>query len=1773
MTASLHKLSAGDGYTYLTRSVAALDGTLEGRTSLADYYDAKGEAPGRWMGKGLDGLQHTHVVDGARVGGRVTEDQMRALFGSGRHPDADQIERKVISNGGSAATALEASKLGRVFRDGQGSTEFHQRCAIAMRDWNAGQGRPSRAEIPDDVKAEIRTRVGLDTFIEAHGRAPLTRSELDGHVKSQMRRNQACAGYDISFSPVKSVSVLWAVADADLANQIAACHDDAVAEAMSWLESEMTYTRQGRNGVRSVEVRGLIAATFVHRDSRAGDPDLHTHVAVSNKVQALNNGSWMALDGRLVYQSLVTVSERYNSALERLLNERIGVRFGEREARADRRPIREIVGVSAELCDRWSSRRRDIEVVKHDLVARFEAAHGRPPTPVEEIALAQQATLETRPDKHEPRSLAEQRATWRGEALDVLGGAGELTRMLDMATGHRVNAGELSPEALTELAGSVLDTVENNRATFALTNVIAEAERQLRTVGVAPASYQATLDQVVDLAIAESLPRGAQVDTVQVPDDLRRSDGSSVYERPNGQLYTTQRIVDAEGFVVRAGSWTGGRVATGSSIELAIMESAANGLQLDASQRRMVRQFTSSGRRVQLALAPAGSGKTTAMAVLARAWQADGGDVVAVAPTHLGATGLRQAMDCDGGTLAAITHALTTDGPLPEWAARVGSGTLMVVDEAGMASTVDLAMTLAWAVERGASVRLIGDDRQLAAIAAGGVLRDLATTDPDLVTLTELHRFRSVAEGQATLALRDGDAAAIGYYLDNGRVHTVAADTGAEQLLGAWAADIDAGLSSLMLAGTRAEVTQLNTLARQHRISTGQIVVGAQVELRDGNLATTGDIIVSRHNDRRLVSSARDWVKNRDRWVVVEVADDGSIEAANLLNQQRVRMPADYVQEHVELGYASTVHGAQGATVDTSHTLIDGAETRPMLYVALSRGRQSNHVWVAASVDEHGQVWQETSEPRTATEILEAIMKRDGTAVSATTTEALANDPIAAFSYSAALWQDAATMAIVRSTGRGREALEKRIAQAPAIAEDPGWPAAAIQLLRAQLVDGRDASGLLNELLDDGVDSAAAIIERVTQPTSEGDLRWLITVPAAARKDPQWDTYLDQRAAQLTERAQAVRDLVDQWDIESAPVWARPWLHAPALLTELVLWRAAYEIPDTEQMAAGAPTGNPVDDLVWRDLTRRATEYRAVRYEMPVWNVPAAVVDDPYWQVVAPRLAEHDTNGVDVAALIDSNLERPLPAEHPAAALWYRLLPGLPELATSRNSPAWVAQLRGVLPAGATKAPGFAELISALDEARRRGLDPAGLIADPIAAGAQLGLPVDQLVPMLVTRVRDDLDEPTTQLAPTEPEPVTEPKVVVDDVRPDPELGDTPKDRIEELTAAAAEFYKTNYAGSGAARYITGRFGTDLTDMPDLVVGYAPGGGRALVDHLRSVGATDTELVDAGLARWSRYGQLQDLFRDRILVGLHNEDGKLAGFTGRAAPGADERTPKYINTPTTRAYHKGTTMFGIVESGQALAQGAVAARCEGVFDAIAVTRAGGGEVVGVAPLGTALTQAQVDQLAGRTKRVLEAVDQDSAGQAAARKDFEKLAAAGLEAGQLTLIAPPGDERPVKDPAELYARDRGVTLSGVLAAHQAAPSLASRLLGDLVWSNADRDLTNMNVAVGMCRQAAGIITPLPPDQWDDHITLTVDLMAASYRGADVDGWRASMREILAENTHTSSAAWAPIAPRSPQPQQARETQAHETLQRLVRERRSPAPAPLPPRTRDGQDRTR
>ena len=628
-------------------------------------------------------------------------------------------------------------------------------------------------------------------------------------------------------------------------------------------------------------------------------------------------------------------------------------------------------------------------------------------------------------------------------------------------------------------------------------------------------------------------------------------------------------------------------------MDLALLEMAANGTALDAGQAALVRQMCTSGARLQLAIAPAGAGKTTAMRALTLAWTQDGGHVLGLAPSAAAAAVLAEQTGIRTDTLAKLTWSLD-HGDLPDWAAAVGPSTLVIIDEAGMADTLTLDTAVQFAINRGASVRLVGDDQQLAAIGSGGVLRDIKDTHGALY-LTELHRFTNPNEAAASLALREGDPSALDFYLDHGRVHVGDLAKTTADAFHAWVIDRAAGLDAIMLAPTRELVAELNRRARAHGLDNAP--TGREVLLADGNQASVGDVIITRSNDRQLRLTATDWVKNGDRWTITRVSENGRLTVRHNRSHRTVRLPAEYVHTSTGLGYATTIHAAQGVTADTMHGLATGQESRQQLYTMLTRGRVANHLYLQVVGDghPHTMIRPEAVAPRTPTETLQQILVRDDTPTSASTLLRELSDPAARLFDAVQRYTDGLHSAAEQLVGSQIvQMLDARADQVvPELTSEPSWPTLRAHLLALAAETGEHpllhlqiaAAG--RELHTAG-DLAAVLDWRLPEPalTDPGPLPWLPGIPKALQSHPVWGEYLSTRSELVIGLATQVRRHAAQDGTQ--PVWAPLSSHPnAAVIGEVAVWRAAVGIDPRDRRPTGAGQLQTAAALWQQRLDRR----------------------------------------------------------------------------------------------------------------------------------------------------------------------------------------------------------------------------------------------------------------------------------------------------------------------------------------------------------------------------------------------------------------------------------------------------------------------------------------------------------------------------------------------------------------------------------------------------------
>ncbi|WP_257995145.1 MobF family relaxase, partial [Brevibacterium luteolum] len=490
-------MSAGDGYKYLLRTVAAGDGDRSLSTPLTRYYAEAGTPPGRWLGSGTTALGHGELAPGAQV----SEAQLQLLVGMGRDP-------------------ITGVPLGRAY--------------------------PVYASTADQVAVRVAQLDPALGLIE-RGRA-VAQIEADEAARGSRR---AVAGFDFTFSVPKSASVLWAVADAGTQALIAQAHHEAVAAVVAFMEREVAATRTGATAgdgaVAQVDVTGLIATAFDHFDSRAGDPHLHTHVVISNKVQTVLDGKWRSLDGRPMHAAVVALSELHEAVFADHMTRTFGVSWEPREMGRDRNPSWAITDVPEQLVAEFSTRSRHINEASDALITEYVTQHGKRPSPATIMKLRAQATLATRPDK-QVRSLAELTAEWRTRASRVLGS--DATVWARSVTGGErqllLRADDVPLDLIEQMGRSVVEVVGEKRSTWRRWNLMAEAARHTMGWRFATVEDREVITAMVADAAEQASLRLTPPELATSPVEFRRPDGTSVFRPKHSTVFSSDTLLAAE---------------------------------------------------------------------------------------------------------------------------------------------------------------------------------------------------------------------------------------------------------------------------------------------------------------------------------------------------------------------------------------------------------------------------------------------------------------------------------------------------------------------------------------------------------------------------------------------------------------------------------------------------------------------------------------------------------------------------------------------------------------------------------------------------------------------------------------------------------------------------------------------------------------------------------------------------------------------------------------------------------------------------------------------------------------------------------------------------------------------------------------------------------------------------------------------------------------------------------------------------------------------------
>ncbi len=1026
-----------------------------------------------------------------------------------------------------------------------------------------GHAFPAYKSVPERIEART---ADLDP-----GLSPGAKSEAVARIEAEETergRRRAVAGFDFTFSIPKSASALWAVADAGTQTLIGEAHHAAVAEVVAFMEREVAATRSGATAgdgaVAQVDVTGLVATAFDHFDSRAGDPHLHTHVVISNKVQTAFDGKWRSLDGRPMHAAVVALSELHEAVFADHMTRTFGVEWEARDMGRDRNPAWAISTVPEELVQEFSTRARHIDAEKNRLIAEYVAKHGRQPSTATIIKLRAQAALATRPEK-EVRSLADLTAEWRTRATGVLGtdAAAWARAVTDNDKALLLRADDVPLDAIADLGQSVVGVVGEKRSTWRRWNLMAEASRQ--TMGWRFATMQdreAVVGMIADAAESVSL-RLTPPDLATSPAAFRRVDGTSVFRPKHSTVFSSELLLAAEDRLLDRS-----RTLTAPTVPLPTVEKIAGRPDAEArmlgeDQADALTKIAVSGGMLDVLVGPAGAGKTTAMSALRRAWEKEHGEgsVVGLAPSAVAA----QVLSEDLG--------IATENTAKWWQNHLvhgedfEAGQLVIIDEASLAGTLSLDRITHLAERAGAKVLLVGDFAQLQSVDAGGAFGLLVNDRDDAPELLDVHRFTNAWEKTASLALRHGRTQVIDTYLDHDRIHDGDAEAMTDTAYTAWRADRERGLVSVLVAETRDDVSALNQRARADLILDGTLKPGREVELNDGTTAGVGDTIITRRNDRRL-RSGKTWVRNGDTWTITGVRDDGSV---TILKTGRrfggsIVLPAAYVSDHVDLGYAITAHRAQGVTVDTAHVLVEPTTTRENFYVAMTRGKHSNHAYVILDRDdEHAHPHPGDTPDATGRSVLYGVLQHVGAELSAHETITAEQEQWGSIAQLAAEYETIAAAAqhdrwatLIRASGLTAE-------QADAAIESEAFGALTAELRRAE-ANHHDLDTLFPRLVaargfTDADDIASVLHYRVARATAHpaGSGRTRKTPRLIAGLIPSADGpmtgdmrhALDERRELIETRADAVLDTARQ----AGEPWTKPLGQPPRDPRKTAAWR------------------------------------------------------------------------------------------------------------------------------------------------------------------------------------------------------------------------------------------------------------------------------------------------------------------------------------------------------------------------------------------------------------------------------------------------------------------------------------------------------------------------------------------------------------------------------------------------------------------------------------------
>lgn len=704
-----------------------------------------------------------------------------------------------------------------------------------------------------------------------------------------------------------------------------AAQDKAAAEIVGWLAEHAT-TRIGPQGRQvQVPVERLEAAVVRHYTSRAGDPHRHLHLQINARVFAA--GKWRGLHSVGIVDSIEAINGIGHAAVAGDPDFRRSLAAQGYTLDPESREVVQLMPYAGAFSARAAQITRNIDRYE----AQWRSEHpGEEPGPTLRRAWDRRAWAQARPDKVVPKDGAELQQRWVDE-LHRLGFTPPTPRVEHRA----VPIGRVNRDAVSDL---VLSRLGARRSSWNAADIRGEVERIIATVDiVAPSPVRHELaEDLTARTIARCVPLLARDD---VPEHIR--------------CLTSRKVLDVEADLVTRLTTRAEQPATSRPVGTVVA-----GRGLDHAQRQVVAAL---GGTTQLLVieGAAGAGKTTTLAAARALLAMQGAQLTAVTPTLKAAQVAEEQLGAAAFTSAWLVHQhgfrWDEDG---HWTrqpvrrvdlqaeARLVPGDLLLVDEAGMLDQDVARALLTIADETMTRIAFVGDRHQLPAVGRGGVLDHAARwARPEAcLELETVHRFTDPEYADLTLLMRTGQ--------HPGEIFDKLHERGLIQIHPTEVERLAAltNVDGTIIADTREQVASLNAAIRDHRLDSGETEAAGTVTTAAGERLGVGDQISTRRNDRDLA------VANRDRWTVTGTDHHGGLLVRGRAGART--LPADYVRRHVELAYATTVHGAQGETVDQAHLLIGDTTCAAAAYVGMTRGRHRNtaHL-VAETLDEARAQW------------------------------------------------------------------------------------------------------------------------------------------------------------------------------------------------------------------------------------------------------------------------------------------------------------------------------------------------------------------------------------------------------------------------------------------------------------------------------------------------------------------------------------------------------------------------------------------------------------------------------------------------------------------------------------------------------------------------------------------------------------------------------------------------------------------------------------------------